>query len=249
MTTWPTMWEIVGRTGHFDYIEFDSQSGAYDLHDQDNICRAAELTKTGSMLKVDGAAKGWLATRAIAAGFEAILFADVNTAEEAKQCVEAVRIAPEGSHGAAITRGTYADVDDWVRRSDDVVIAIMIERKTLMDNLEKVLRIDGLDMINFGPLDYGLSMRTPGKALRHTLKESELKEKIETDRDKINRKAIEAGIRPRVEADSLVGIQYFLERGIQDFCIGSDVNSIQEWCKENGKKIRDALGASQRVLT
>src|SRR5208337_1784700 len=162
-------------------------------------------------------------------------------AEEAKQCVQAVKIAPEGTISAAITRGTYADVDDWVKRTDDVVIAIMIERKTLMDNLEEVLGIDGLDMIDFGPLDYGLSLRTPGKKLKHTLNQSELKEKIETDRDKANRMAIDAGIRPRAETDAVDELQYFLERGIRDFCIGSDVRIIQEWCEKNGKRMREVV--------
>lgn len=178
MTVWPTMWEVVGSTGQFDYTEFDSQGGAYGLRDLDNICRAAELTKTGTMIKIDGTVKRWLAARAIAAGFESVLFADVNTAEEAKQCAQAARIPPEGTNGAISTRGML--VDDWVKRTDDVVIAIMIERKTLMDDLGELLGIDGLNMIQFGQVDYGLSLRTPGK----TFNKSELKEKIEADRDR-----------------------------------------------------------------
>jgi len=53
LSTWPTLWETVGSTNQFDYVEFDGQDGAWDLHDLDNMCRAAELTKTGTMIKID----------------------------------------------------------------------------------------------------------------------------------------------------------------------------------------------------
>ncbi len=234
MTTWPTIWELVGSTGQFDYIEFDSQGGAYDLHDLDNICRAAELTKTGTMMKIDGSSKAWLAERAIAAGFESILFADVNTAEEAKQCIEAVRITPEGTNGAKTTRGTPAS--DWVKRADEIVIAVMIERESLMHELDKVLRLDGLDMIQFGPVDYGLSLRTP----KRTFNQAELKERIETANDRANEMAIEAGRRPRAEV-TINTFEHYLQLGVRDFCIGSDIGILREWYEKNGKKFKEAL--------
>jgi 2-keto-3-deoxy-L-rhamnonate aldolase RhmA len=233
-STWPTIWEVVGSTRQFDYMEFESQWGAYDLHDLDNMCRAAELTNTGTMIKIDREPKDYLAGRAIAAGFEAILFADIMTAKEAEECVEAVRLPPEGSNGAISTRGM--PVDDFAKRTDDIVIAVMVEKKTLMEELEDVLAVDGLDMIQFGPTDYGLSLRTPGKPFDR----AELQEKIEADRDRANQMAIDAGIRPRAEGP--VGtFQYFLQRGVRDFCIGADTRMIREWCEANGKKMRDAL--------
>jgi len=37
LSAWPTLWEYVGNTGAFDYIESGSQYGAWDLHDLDKI--------------------------------------------------------------------------------------------------------------------------------------------------------------------------------------------------------------------
>ena len=105
LSTWPTLWEAVGSTNQFDYVEFDSQDGAWDLYDLDNMCRAAELTKTGKMIKIDRNPKDWLAKRAVAAGFEAVLFADIMTAREARECVQAVRLPPEGINSFLSTRG------------------------------------------------------------------------------------------------------------------------------------------------
>ncbi len=237
-STWPTLWEMVGSTGQFDYIEFGSQYGAWDLHDWDNMCRAAELTGVSTMIKIDRHPKDWLAQRAIAAGFQSILFADVISAEEAKECVRAVKLPPEGVNSFMGTRGIRYDIEyDYVSRIDDVVIALMIEKKSLMENLEDVLAIEGIDMIQFGPSDYGLSLRTPGKPY----KREDYREKVTADRDKAHQKALDAGVRPRAEAGSAEDCQYFIDRGVRDFCIGWETSTIAVWCRRNGEKLREML--------
>ena len=52
-TTWPSVVEALGHTGKYDYVEFVAEYGSFDLHDLDNLCRAAELYDMGSMIKVD----------------------------------------------------------------------------------------------------------------------------------------------------------------------------------------------------
>ena len=51
--TWPSMMEVIGHTGVYDYVEFVAEYGPFDLHDLDNLCRAAELHNLSSMIKVD----------------------------------------------------------------------------------------------------------------------------------------------------------------------------------------------------
>lgn len=234
-STWPTLWEVVGSTRQFDYIEFGSQYGAWDLHDLDNMCRAAELTGLSTMIKIDRNPKDWIAQRSIAAGFQGILFADINTVEEAKECVRAVKLPPEGVNGFVGTRGIR--VEDYVQHIDDIVIALMIEKKTLMDDLEEVLAIDGIDMIQFGPTDYGISLRTLGKPYRR----DDYRDKVAADRDRANQMALDAGVRPRAEAGTPEQCQYYIERGIRDFCIGWDTSMVRTWCLQNGKKLRETL--------
>lgn len=218
-----------------DYIEFGSQYGAWDLHDFDNMCRAAELTGLSTMIKIDRHPKDWIAQRAIAAGFDSILFADVMTAEEAKECIQAVKLPPEGVSGYVGTRGIRGG--NYAEKIDNIVIALMIEKKTLMGQLEDVLAIDGIDMIQFGPTDYGLSLRTPGKPYNAR----DFADKIKVDRDKAYEMANKAGVRPRAECGSAEECQYYIERGVRDFCIGWDTSTVAGWCIQHGKKLREML--------
>ena len=50
-TTWPSVVEAIGCTGLYDYVEFVGEYGPYDLHDLDNLCRAAEVYNMSMMIK------------------------------------------------------------------------------------------------------------------------------------------------------------------------------------------------------
>ena len=73
---WPAEVEAIGHTGLYDYVEFVAEYGSFDLHDLDNLCRAAELHNMGSMIKVDQSLMPYLAQRGIGAGFGSVLFTD-----------------------------------------------------------------------------------------------------------------------------------------------------------------------------
>ena len=61
------------------------------------------------------------------------------------------------------------------------------------------------------------------------------------DLDRVNEMAISAGIRARVETGDAESCQYFLDRGIRDFCIGWDTETVRRWCMMHGKKLREML--------
>jgi len=37
MSTWPTITELVGQTGQFDYVEFVAEYAPWTMHDLDNL--------------------------------------------------------------------------------------------------------------------------------------------------------------------------------------------------------------------
>ncbi len=83
-STWPFYTEAIGETGNFSYVEFVGEYAPFTQLDLENICRAAELHDMGSMMKVDFQGRKYIAQKAVAAGFQAILFADHHTADEVR---------------------------------------------------------------------------------------------------------------------------------------------------------------------
>src|SRR5499426_1728105 len=62
-TTWPSVVEAIGHTGLYDYVEFVGEYGPFDLHDLDNLTRAADIYNMSMQLKVDQEPRGFLAQR------------------------------------------------------------------------------------------------------------------------------------------------------------------------------------------
>jgi 2-keto-3-deoxy-L-rhamnonate aldolase RhmA len=237
-TTWPSVIEAIGHTGLYDYVEFVGEYGPYDLHDLDNMCRAAELYGMGSMIKIDQEPRGFLASRAIGSGFQSVLFSDCRSAAEARECVRIVRPeTPEddGTYGVATRRFTYmgyGGTPEYVQALRDIVVVLMIEKRGAVENLEEILEIKGVDMIQWGGSDYSMSVGKAGQRSSPEIKATE-KQVMET--------ALKMGVPPRAEINTADQAKYYLDLGVRHFCIGTDVNILFNWWKEHGDELRKAV--------
>jgi 4-hydroxy-2-oxoheptanedioate aldolase len=237
-TTWPSIVEAIGHTGLYDYVEFVGEYGPFDLHDLDNLCRAAEIYDLGTMIKVDQEPRGFIASRAIGSGFQSVLFSDCRSAEDVRECVNIVRPeTPEdgGTFGVATRRFTYMGYggsQEYVQAMRDIVVVLMIEKKGAVENLEEILSIQGVDMIQWGGSDYSMSVGKAGQRGSAEIKAVE-KQVIET--------ALKMGVPPRAEINSADQAKAYLDMGVRHFCIGTDVNILFDWWKSHGDNLRKAV--------
>ena len=91
-----------------------------------------------------------------------------------------------------------------------------------------------MDMVQFGPTDYSVSIGRPGTARSPEVQK--------VQRDMIE-KALKKGVHPRVELVTLDSAQEFIDMGVRHFNIGFDLRMIHEWCKGKGEKMRELLNA------
>jgi 2-keto-3-deoxy-L-rhamnonate aldolase RhmA len=240
LSTWPTITELVGQTGHFDYVEFVAEYAPWTMHDLDNLGRAIELFPdfTG-MIKIEQHTRGHLAMRAIGSGIQNILFADIRTPADAFECVRAVR--PEhpddhGLHGAGMRRDArtvmHVGSPEWTRALRESVVVLMIEKKEAIENLDEILSIEGVDMVQFGPADYALSMGWSRLDAADAIRATE-RQVIE--------KAISQGIQPRAEIADASEATWYTDQGVRHFCVGHDVGILYNWWAEQGRLMRSAV--------
>jgi 4-hydroxy-2-oxoheptanedioate aldolase len=237
--SWPTVVEVLGHTHQYDYVEFSGEYAPYDLHGLDDFCRAAELLLLGTMIKLDQEPRTWLAQRAIGAGFQSVLFADVRTADDARACVRAAR--PDtptggGTYGAAdrlISYWNEAATQGYIDAIADTVVVLRIEKRVAVDQLDDILAVPGVDMIQWGPADYAMSVGRPGGWFDPDIKAVE--------REVIAR-ALAAGVVPRVEITDPAEAEPYLELGVRHFCIGTDLQILYAGWRERGAALRELLG-------
>jgi 2-keto-3-deoxy-L-rhamnonate aldolase RhmA len=235
---WPSIAEAIGYTGVFDYVEFLAEYAPFDLSALDNFCRAVELFDMSAMIKIDQVPRRFLAQRAIGAGFQSVLFADCRSIEDARECVCAVRPdTPEGGgyYGAAMRRFAYMGYSggpEYVQALKDIVVALMIEKKPAVDRLEEILSVDGVDMVQWGPVDYSMSIGQPGARNDPEVRAVE-RHLIET--------ALKMGVPPRAEIRSVDQAKYYLDLGVRHFSLGTDLSILYDWLKQNGKSLRQVI--------
>jgi 4-hydroxy-2-oxoheptanedioate aldolase len=236
-SSWPTITELVGRSKQFDYVEFLAEYAPYDLYALDNLARAIELSPnfTG-LIKMERSAQQHVAVRAMAAGIQNLLFTDVRNAADAEECIRIAK--PEipgspGTHGNDAGRAAIGGPLELIKRYEDSVIVLMIEKKGAVENLESILRVKGVDMVQFGPSDYSISLGLAGQrdhpavveAREHTIKTS-----------------IKMGVRPRAEIGSSAEAEYYLNLGVKDFNLSTDTAILANFYREQGGALREVVG-------
>ena len=239
---WPGIAEVIGHSGAIDYVEFAGQYAPYDLFSLENFGRAVDLfDHMTAMMKLDQSPRTYLAERAIGSGIQNLLFADIRSVDDAREAVAAMRPeTPEagGVKGVAGTRdmGYVAPgitLMDYVRFLEDGVVALMIEKKGAVDNLEEILSVGGVDMVQFGAADYSMSIGVAGQYDHPDVKKAETYT-IET--------ALRMGVNPRVEVVKWQDAEPYLKMGVKDFAIGTDISIVYDFCKEQGGELARVLG-------
>lgn len=247
LSTWPTLVELIGDAGNYDYVELTAEYSPFTMHDLDNLGRALELKDLGGMIKVEQTQWTHQAMRAIGSGFQSILFADVRTVADAKECVAAVRAETPGT-GGRLGVGMRRDVGTvleggspaYVQALNEVVIAIMVEKRECVEDLDAILSVKGIDMVQFGGSDYSMSMGLTGQRSHPDVKRAERKT-IET--------ALKMGLHPRVELADINQAAPYIEMGVKHFCIGWDVRILHDWWRVNGEGMRTMLTGHKPAAT
>jgi 2-keto-3-deoxy-L-rhamnonate aldolase RhmA len=250
LSTWPTLVELVGQAGNYDYVEFTAEYAPFHMHDLDNLGRALELMNLAGMIKIEQTQWTHQAMRAIGSGFQSVLFADIRSVEDAKVAVDAVRAETTMVRGARgrgrLGVGMRRDVGTvreggspaYVDALNEVVIAIMVEKKSCVDDLDRILSVPGIDMVQFGASDFSMSI---GKTAQYNHPD------VLAAETKTIQTALKKALHPRVELRDPSQAQRYLEMGVKHFCIGWDVRILADWWDTKGAEMRKLLRAKPKT--
>jgi 4-hydroxy-2-oxoheptanedioate aldolase len=98
-------------------------------------------------------------------GAQTLMIPYVNSADEARAAVNAMRYPPHGIRGMA--GGTRASgfglINDYMTRAEEeLCLIVQVETIEALSHLEEIATVDGVDAIFIGPADLSGSMGHPG---------------------------------------------------------------------------------------
>jgi len=108
--------------------------------------------------------------RVMDAGAHGVIVPMVNTEEQAKAAVRAVKYPPVGTRGVGLARAQgYGDKFDEYAASvnEESVVIAQVEHIDAVNNLESILSVEGIDGCIIGPYDLSGSLGMPGKFSHH----------------------------------------------------------------------------------
>jgi 2-keto-3-deoxy-L-rhamnonate aldolase RhmA len=123
---------------------------------------------------------------------------------------------------------SYGAGPDYPQALDDIVVALMIERKSAVDQLDEFLEVKGVDMVQWGGSDFSMSVGLAGQRGNPD---------VTAARDRVFKTALAKGVPPRAEVQTSDDAKEFLDMGVRHFSIGTDITILYGWWQENGEEL------------
>ena len=154
--------EVMAHCG-WDSLCIDIQHGLIDYQTATTMMQAISTTAVTPIVRVP-----WndpaIIMKCLDAGAYGVVCPMVNTAHDAERFVGACRYPPMGYRSLGPIRAQIYGGSDYAAKANDEILTLaMIETTAGLDNLEPILKVEGLDGIYIGPADLSLSLGLPGR--------------------------------------------------------------------------------------
>ena len=233
----PAISELMALSGS-DVIWIDMEHGAIDYKDVELHMIAAHAGGAAVFVRIP-----WndpvMVKKVIDMGPDGIIFPLVKNAEEVEAAIKACEYPPNGLRGWNPIRAVkYGAADGiWYKEhaSELTWKIIMLEDIAAVNDLDRILEVEGLDAVLLGPSDLSGSM---GKLLNTA--DPEVQAALDTVVAKCRNKRIPVGVALGCGVGEAAYEPWF-RRGVQMMSVGQDVNLLVQATKENISDAKRAL--------
>lgn len=150
----------------FDWVCIDMEHAPFDLSSVVQNLQAIQTHDVSAIVRIPSA-DPVLTKRLMDAGAQNILFPMIETADQAALIAKAMIYPPKGIRGVGTALARAAQwnrVDDYFKLADEQMCCIgQIESVKGVENIDEILKVEGLDVVFLGPADLAATMGYLGK--------------------------------------------------------------------------------------
>jgi len=160
----PDIAEIMAKA-NYDWLVVDLEHSVISIDVAGNLIRVIELSGVAPLVRLTSNNSDQI-KRIMDAGAHGIIVPMVNSVEEAKHAVSSTRYAPKGIRGVGLSRAQgygskFKEYLNW--QVTEPVVIVQIEHIDAINNLEDIIKVEGVDGFIIGPYDLSCSMGIPGQ--------------------------------------------------------------------------------------
>jgi 4-hydroxy-2-oxoheptanedioate aldolase len=215
---------VVGNHPAVDWVWIDGEHGAFDF---EVIRRMVSVVPedTAALVRIPGHHPREV-DRALDAGADGVIIPFLprvdgpGVVEDCRMFVEAAYYPPEGNRGASgLQAGAQfgLEADEYFETINDrVFVMLQVETREMIDNIDEIAQIDGLDCLLVGPFDLSFQLSDP-----QNFESAEFQEAVDA--------VLEASQRHGVAPGYWVGDEdegAFVDEGWQVLSLGGDANLL-----------------------
>ncbi len=230
--------ELAANAG-FDWLLLDAEHAPNDLRSLLHQLQTIAAYPTTPIIRpVIG--ETHLIKQMLDIGVQTLLIPMVESAEQAKQLVQAIHYPPKGIRGvgSALARASrWNNIPNYLQQADEeICLLVQVENKKGLDNLEEIVNVDGVDGVFIGPADLSASLGFLGNPTHPKVQQS-IEQAIHT----ITRAGKAAGI---LYADEKMA-KHYLSLGCTFVAVGVDTSLLMNALKNLAQKFNtDKLPAA-----
>lgn len=204
--------EMIGVAG-MDFIVYDQEHGPLGAETTLELAAAAQNRGVAPIVRVRANDEAEI-QRALDIGSAGVQVPQIETRADAERAVEAARFGPIGNRGLSqyVRAGDYWGSDTYTEdQNQRVVLAVQVEGKRGVENIDEILAVDGIDVVFLGPYDLSQSLGIPGQVTH---------ERVESMMTEVCEKAAETGTVVGAFADTPDIANRWIDAGVQYITLG-----------------------------
>jgi 2-keto-3-deoxy-L-rhamnonate aldolase RhmA len=223
--------EAIALSG-VDFIIIDTEHASPSYETVENMIRAAEIYNVGAIVRItdyDPKAIG----RLLDIGAHGIQVPMVHTAERAKEVVRAAKYAPLGERGMATGRAArWGKIENFRDSSNNTIVTVcMCETKQAVENMEKIVKTPGLDIVFIGANDLSQSLGCPGQTKSPIVEECVLK---------VHKICQDSGIISGIVTGSVEEARKRIQQGFRYISVMNDLRILADSATNRIMQIRES---------
>jgi 2-dehydro-3-deoxyglucarate aldolase len=159
----PAIPEILSNAG-FDWLVIDLEHTTIDLSMVQILITVIQSKDMLALVRVSQNEEV-IIKRVLDAGADGIVVPMVNSASDAKRAVNYAKYPPLGTRGVGLARAqNYGyEFEAYRNQINDIIIIAQIEHVNAINDLQSIVKVDGIDGTIIGPYDLSGSVGIPGK--------------------------------------------------------------------------------------
>ena len=221
-----------------DFMIIDTEHGPYDIESSQEFIRTAKLSGMTPCARVKDHSRTSI-LKMLDIGAEALIIPCIETVEEVKKIVQYGKYFPLGRRGVALGRAAGFGYKPFATENGltgyfetcnrETMLIPQCETLGVLENIEEIAQIEGVDGIFIGPYDLSVALGKPGQ-----FGDAEFKNAV----DRVNKAVHAAGKFLFTFTGSVADTKRYFEEGIDAVTISTDIKLYIAAMKKTVEDIR-----------